>query len=45
MAFLDVAHAFLLDDYRDLLGGSDVVVGLNLENGGVGVKVAFELTG
>jgi hypothetical protein len=27
VALLDVAHAFLLDDYRDLLGGSDVVLG------------------
>ena len=45
VAFLDVPLAFLLDDYRDLLSGSDVVVGLNLESGWVGVKVAFKLTG
>ena len=45
VAFLDVPLAFLLDDYGDLLSGSDVVVGLNLESGWVGVKVAFELTG
>ena len=34
----------LVDDYRDLLGGSHVIVGQDFEGGWEGLKVAFELT-
>jgi hypothetical protein len=45
MAFLDVPAVFLLDDDRDVLGGSHVVVGKDLEGSGVCAEVAFEFPG
>jgi hypothetical protein len=45
MAFLDVPAVFLLDDDWNVLGGSHVVVGKDLERSGVCAKVAFKLPG
>jgi len=44
MALLDMPVVFVLDDDGYLLSRGHVVIGLNIERGWVGVKVALKLT-